>query len=74
MQETTATLTVGAFGGTPLSYQWQKNGSPLSNGGNISGATTATLTISNLLPADGALLLGGGQQQLQRRHQRGGRA
>ena len=51
---TNATLKAGAFGGAPLSYQWQKNGSPLSNGGNISGATTATLTISNLLAADGA--------------------
>ena len=50
----TATLKAGAFGGTPLSFQWQKNGGNLSDGGNISGATTATLTLSNLLAADGA--------------------
>lgn len=36
--------------GTSLSYQWKKNGSNLSNGGNISGATSATLSIN---PASG---------------------
>ncbi|HVM48324.1 MAG TPA: immunoglobulin domain-containing protein [Candidatus Acidoferrum sp.] len=50
----TATLSVGAFGGTPLSYQWQKNGANLSDGSNISGATTSILTISNILSADAA--------------------
>jgi hypothetical protein len=49
---TNASFKVSAFGGAPLGYQWQKDGGPLSNGGNISGATTATLTISNLLAAD----------------------
>ena len=29
-----------------LSYQWYANGSPLSNGGTVSGATSSTLTIS----------------------------
>lgn len=29
-----------------LSYQWYANGSPLSNGGNVSGAISSTLTIS----------------------------
>lgn len=38
--------------GTGLTYQWQKDGSPLSNGGNISGATTSTLNISNVQVAD----------------------
>lgn len=51
---TTATLRAGAIGGAPLSYQWQKDGGALSDGGNISGATTATLTISSLLSADAA--------------------
>lgn len=51
---TSAILRVGAFGGTPLSYQWQKDGGALSDGGNISGATTATLTVSSLLAADAA--------------------
>jgi hypothetical protein len=50
----TATLNVGAFGGAPLGYQWRKNGSTLNNGGNISGATTSTLTISNILAGDAA--------------------
>ena len=35
-----------AAGGTgKISYQWRKGGAPLSDGGPISGATTATLTI-----------------------------
>lgn len=35
-----------------ITYQWKKNGSPLSNGGDISGANTATLSIANAEPAD----------------------
>jgi len=43
----TATFTVVATSeGTPT-YQWQKNGTNLTNGGHYSGVTTATLTISN---------------------------
>ena len=45
------TLTVAATG-TGLTYQWRKNGVPLQNGGNISGATSATLTISSLNASD----------------------
>src|SRR4029079_15570248 len=41
------TLTVGCTG-TGLTYQWRKNGVALQNGGNISGATSATLTINPL--------------------------
>jgi len=44
----TATFTVAASGTAPLSYQWQKNG------GNISGATSATLTISDVQLSDAA--------------------
>ena len=40
-----ATLTVVATGDA-LTYQWRKGGVILINGGNISGATSATLTIS----------------------------
>jgi len=47
----TVTFNVTATG-TGLTYQWRKNGVNLSNGGNISGATTATLTISNVTNAD----------------------
>lgn len=38
------TLSVVATGAT--TYQWRKGGTNLSNGGTISGATTATLTIT----------------------------
>lgn len=48
----TATFSVLAFGGATLGYRWQKDGSDLNNGGKISGATSATLTISNVLTAD----------------------
>jgi len=41
-----ATFTVGATGTPPLYYQWQKNDINVLNGGEISGATNATLTIN----------------------------
>ncbi|MBN9689351.1 MAG: immunoglobulin domain-containing protein [Verrucomicrobia bacterium] len=41
--------------GTGLTYQWRKNGRNLPDGGNISGATTSTLVISNLSPDDEAI-------------------
>ncbi len=39
------TLHAFAAGYGPLAYQWRKDGVPLSDGGNVSGATTRTLTI-----------------------------
>ena len=45
---TNVNLTVVATGTAPLRYQWQTNGINLVNGGNISGATNAVLTISNV--------------------------
>lgn len=48
----TATFAVAASGTTPLTYQWQKNSVNLSNGGDISGVTTTTLTIANCEEAD----------------------
>jgi hypothetical protein len=48
----TATFSVLASGKTPLTYKWQKDGNDLSNGGKISGATTATLTISSPTTAE----------------------
>ena len=47
-----ASFTVAAAGATALSYVWNKNGVPLSDGGRISGANTATLTIANLVAGD----------------------
>jgi len=41
--------------GNNLTYQWRKNGVPLQNGGDISGATTSKLTINPLNPADVAV-------------------
>ena len=37
---------------TGLSYQWRKNGVNLSNGANVSGATSPTLTVSSATVAD----------------------
>ena len=50
---TTTTFTVG-ISGSPSLYQWRKNGVNLADGGNISGATAATLTLSNVAAADAA--------------------
>jgi alpha-tubulin suppressor-like RCC1 family protein len=51
---TTVTFTVVASGAWPLSFQWDKNGLVLNDGGSISGATTASLTLSNVQDADAA--------------------
>jgi hypothetical protein len=51
---TTASFTVAAGGATPLSYRWKKNGSGLTDGGNVSGAATTNLTLSNVQDADAA--------------------
>ncbi len=48
----TAVFTVAGL--SIVSYQWYKNSTALTNGGNISGATTNTLTISNVQIADEA--------------------
>jgi hypothetical protein len=50
----TATFTATAFGPESLNYQWQKNGTNLVNGGNLSGATNSTLTITSVSDADAA--------------------
>jgi len=49
----TATYNVTASG-TSLSYQWRKGTTNLANGGNISGATTASLTINPVALSDAA--------------------
>jgi hypothetical protein len=47
-----ASFSVLVNGSNPLTYQWLKNGAPVSNGGDISGANTNTLVISNAAPGD----------------------
>ena len=49
---TTATFSATASGSTPLSYQWRLNTTNLTNGSQLSGVTTGTLTISNVQTAD----------------------
>ena len=53
----TATFSVSATGATPITYQWRLNGvnladGPAAGGGTISGATTATLMITQAASAD----------------------
>jgi len=51
----TVTLAATGINGTsPFSYQWQSNSINISDGGNISGAQTPTLTISNSISANSA--------------------
>jgi uncharacterized repeat protein (TIGR03803 family) len=49
-----AVFAVATIGGVPLSYQWQQNGTNLTNGGGFSGATTAVLSISNVVSSNAA--------------------
>ncbi|MCI0745849.1 MAG: immunoglobulin domain-containing protein [Verrucomicrobia subdivision 3 bacterium] len=51
---TTATFSVTVNGAGPLSYQWKKGTGNLSNGGNVSGATTANLVLSSVTQNDAA--------------------
>jgi hypothetical protein len=46
------TLSVIAAGLRPMSFQWYKDGVPLPNSPNVSGADTATLTLSAASAAD----------------------
>jgi hypothetical protein len=48
----TARFKATATGSLPLVYQWRRNNTNISNSGNISGAQTDTLTISNVGAAD----------------------
>jgi hypothetical protein len=41
-----AVFSAAVKGSTPLIYHWRKNGTNLSNGGSISGATTNVLTFT----------------------------
>lgn len=47
-----AQFSVTATGTAPLTYRWRKGGVNLSNGGNLSGADSATLVLANLQATD----------------------
>ena len=48
----TVTFTVAVSGSLPLTYQWKENGVPLTDGGGLSGSTTSTLTLANVLESN----------------------
>jgi len=50
-----ATFTVQASGTAPLSYQWQKDGVNLLNGGAVTGTTTTTLNLTGIQINDAGL-------------------
>ena len=52
-QNGTVSFSIIASGGS-LIYQWYKGGTLLNNGGNISGATSTTLTINPVALSDAA--------------------
>lgn len=47
-----ANLAVSVASGVSVTYQWLKNGNPLTDGGNIAGSQTSILSISSLSSAD----------------------
>ena len=51
----TATFSVVASSLSPLSYQWQKNGTNLVEGGNLAGITNSTLTITSVSDSDAGI-------------------
>ncbi|MEY2427256.1 MAG: hypothetical protein QOJ40_141, partial [Verrucomicrobiota bacterium] len=53
----TASMSVTAVGSQPLSYRWQKNGTNLTDGGELTGSTSATLMINNVSPASAGTYL-----------------
>jgi uncharacterized delta-60 repeat protein len=47
-----ATFGVGVVGSLPLNYQWYKGGTPLTDGGNVAGSSTANMTLGNAQSGD----------------------
>jgi gliding motility-associated-like protein len=50
----TVTVAPNPGGGSPFTYQWRKDGGPLSNAGRFSGVNTAILNITGVTAADAA--------------------
>jgi uncharacterized repeat protein (TIGR03803 family) len=50
----TVALRVAASGTQPLFYRWRENGTNISDGGNVFGTASSTITISNVSPANAA--------------------
>jgi uncharacterized repeat protein (TIGR03803 family) len=50
-----AVFSVAVAGNPPLFYQWLKDGTNLTDGGNISGSLTRVLTVSNVGESDAAI-------------------
>jgi hypothetical protein len=50
---TTTTFNI-VVSGTGISYQWQKNGTVLVNGSNVTGTTTPTLNLATVSASDAA--------------------
>jgi hypothetical protein len=48
----TATFSAAVLGPGPFTYQWQKNGTCLTNTSNISGSTTTNLILTNVSTND----------------------
>ena len=55
LQGVSVALSAVAIGTAPLGYQWRYNGTNLINGGSVSGANTATLTLVNAQPSQSGL-------------------
>jgi uncharacterized repeat protein (TIGR03803 family) len=47
-----AVFSVAVFGAPPLFYQWQKDGTNLTDGGVISGSAARILSLTNILAAN----------------------
>jgi hypothetical protein len=43
-----ASFTISASSLSPMGYQWQKDGTTLTDGGNTAGSSTSTLTVSTI--------------------------
>ncbi len=52
---TIASFSVGASSCSALAYQWLKNGTNLTDVGNVSGSATANLTLTNVSHSDAAV-------------------